>query len=504
MKRLKISSLVREWRDNLLWCYGAIAAAIAAFVLLAHLTHSGLWIDEIYTLHAISLPWREMFFERLARGHFPLYFGFLKLWLGAVGVVSESTLRLPSFLFWILAVLAYARFIRSEFPSPIAPFAFVFFALNGLAVRQAMEARMYTLLLLLAVIICAAYLKLVREPRHSRARWALLLVPPLAFWTSSTVALTLGALVVDAVRRRRRDLFGTLLGSLAIVAVTATIPAFLHASTRERSEIAHVPPLALFLHLMTFLTGLLGWEDYYKLPEGISWLWAGGLTLTAGMLLALVRMRRSLPETVKTAAIVTFLPLALMGVTYLVEKSVGWQIALHGPARYIIGSLPFAAMISGYVCASLFRETRRTQIAFLALTAILLIHSFFVAGLPLESCRELVQKYFAKQYRTGDAVVVVPIEAKEAVQFYAPHVKIDESFPRNLSEDDLRKRLEIVAKRERLWLVWIHGKQSKAIDVADALFGKGISSSPRHYKGERRVFLYQQSDATSDSLMQRN
>jgi len=73
---------------------------------------------------------------------------------------------------------------------------------------------------------------------------------------------------------------------------------------------------------------------------------------------------------------------------------------------------------------------------------------------------------------------------------YCPNVTVTDAFSRSLDDDSIRKRLHAAAEGERLWLVWIHGKKSRAVSIADELFGKGVSSSPRRYLGDRRVILF--------------
>lgn len=54
--------------------FAGFSVVFALVALAATLHRNGLWADELYTLHAINLPVREMVFERLARGIFLLIF----------------------------------------------------------------------------------------------------------------------------------------------------------------------------------------------------------------------------------------------------------------------------------------------------------------------------------------------------------------------------------------------------------------------------------------------
>ncbi|MCX7625557.1 MAG: hypothetical protein N2Z21_05030 [Candidatus Sumerlaeaceae bacterium] len=473
-----------------LWLVTISAIAVAAGLLASHLTYNGLWIDEIYTLHAVNLPWREMFFERLMRGHFPLYFGLMKVWLALASSASETALRLPSLVFWMISTALFGWLAFRNLAKNTAPLSTLLFGLNGLALRQAGEARMYTLVLLFSVEICFAYLILSDGKNNKLAKISLICLPLIAFWCSSTVVLTISALTLDALRRRHREVLVLLGTSLALILTSALLPALTHVASRERSEIAHVPPLVLFLHLVTFLSGIVGWEDYYRLSSSAYALQAIGAIVTLLACAMLLRKWLKLSEQVRTSALVVFVPLILMLVTYILEKTVGLKVALHGPARYLIGSLPFAAVLSGSLFSQVFSRPHVTIAATGGWAAVLLLNAIIVVRLPVETPRELLQHYLGQRYLPSDAVAVVPTQAAEAVQMYVPQVRITQTIARNLGAEEIREKLATVGNADRLWLIWIHGKESKAIDVADSLFGKGISSSPKRYKGERRIFLY--------------
>lgn len=478
-------------RSDPAWIVAGGAFLIGVALVALHMTHSGLWIDEIYTLHAINLPWKEMILERLARGHLPMYFGLMKWWCGLWSIPSELLLRLPSFIFWLLSVAAFVMLLRKSIRPTAMPFAFLFFALNGLALRQASEARMYTITLFLAVCYLAAYFATIRAPNLSLPRLGVIFIPVVAFWVSSTFILTVISFACDTLRRREWRALRYVAMSFLVLACTALVPLFVHTTVRERSEIAHVPPMVLFLHLITYVTGIVGWEDYYRLPVTAWVLQIIGGCFTVILIINLVRRWKNVSEETKTGFVVTILPLSMMFVSWALEKGLSVGTALHGPARYLIGSLPAAAVFTGSLCDVIWQTPRQRLRAAASMAIVLIINAFIVARLSLESPRELLTRYLAPRYRSGDCVVVVPDQAKEVVKMYVPQVDIRESFPRNLSEDELRDRLEkLAADADRMWLIWIHGKKSRAVAVADELFGKGKSSSVHHYLGERRVFFY--------------
>ncbi|AXA35711.1 Putative inner membrane protein [Candidatus Sumerlaea chitinivorans] len=466
---------------------------IALALVVTHLTHNGLWIDEIYTLHAIHLPWGEMVLERLKRGHLPLYFALMKAWIALAGTVNEVVLRLPSVAFWLFAVASYWPLARRVHRTETAALALTLFALNGLALRQAVEARMYDLVLLVAVWLARSYLTLLEKPHQRRWKNAFVLIALTGFFISSSLSFLLGALVYDAWRRRRSapHLLRLLIVTWLMLAAVSVVPTLLHVSSRDRTEIAHVPPAALFLHLNTFFSGVLGVDDYYAHGPFLRVVVACGAILTVWLLWKLWNLRRSLPMPVEVAARVSLLPLAVMVATWLLDEATDLGIAVHGPARYLISLLPFASLLVAWLLEQACPTPKCLLVVHSMIALLLLCDAVGAMRIRVESPRELLQFRLANRYETGDAVVVVPDQAKEAVELYAPNARVEMTFDRALTDETtLRQKLLQFADRERLFLVWLHGKQSPAVQVADLLFGQGISSSPKSRRGERRIFLY--------------
>ena len=141
-------------------------------MLLAFLTRNGFWIDELYTLHSIRLGWKEMVLERLHRGHFPGYFSMVRLWYGFwPEAMFEVALRSMSVIFFLLALASFWSLVKRVIEGPAAWVALALFACNNIALRQAAEARMYTVVLFFAVWTARCWFELQR-PGASK-RWAI-------------------------------------------------------------------------------------------------------------------------------------------------------------------------------------------------------------------------------------------------------------------------------------------------------------------------------------------
>ena len=121
----------------------ALTLVAAAVLVTTGIGVRGFWVDEMITLHSARLDWGELVAERRRRGHPPLYFALVKLWLDATGRLSDVWLRLPSAAMWALAVCAL--------PRRAALIALTVAALGGVGINHACFARMYAMVCLISV-----------------------------------------------------------------------------------------------------------------------------------------------------------------------------------------------------------------------------------------------------------------------------------------------------------------------------------------------------------------
>jgi len=257
------------------------SVTLAVGFLLLHLHNNGFWIDELYTLHSIRLGWREMVLERLHRGHFPGYFALVRLWYSLWPETQfELALRSFSVLFYLGALASFWPLARRVIPGPAALFAVTLFACNNVALRQASEARMYTVALFLAVWITRAWceLQLLHNfheapptpntvPREKRWRLILILATFCGFLVSATIGVLVGSmLLVELYNVRRggdRRIFKAVV--LALLAGLAVfIPgAVFHVETAVRVGVSSSKPAVFLAHIVTLMPGLQIWDDYY-------------------------------------------------------------------------------------------------------------------------------------------------------------------------------------------------------------------------------------------------
>lgn len=166
----------------------ALLTTLALGVRLIGLGRQSLWFDETVSVFVARLGWREALEFLLADGvHPPLYYAIQKisLLLGA----SEFAARLPAAVFGALAVAFLYRW-SSRWAGPAsAALAATLLALSPLHVWYSREARMYSLLVVLALAAMWLYTRMLREPPTVASGAALVAVHALAYLTHYFAAL---------------------------------------------------------------------------------------------------------------------------------------------------------------------------------------------------------------------------------------------------------------------------------------------------------------------------
>ncbi len=150
-------------------CYAAMAMLACAFAFVG-LSASSFWIDELFTVHVIHHQGGlgEVFRLALTDVHPPLYYFFLYEWSRLFGF-SEWSLRLPSALLGVLAVLLFAQAARHVSRGTGVAFACAAATISTFWFDQSQNARSYMLALTLAACMLDAAIALYRHTlRHPR------------------------------------------------------------------------------------------------------------------------------------------------------------------------------------------------------------------------------------------------------------------------------------------------------------------------------------------------
>jgi len=201
-----------------LWVFVVLAAVLR----LATLDKQSFWLDEAVSYRTAALPLPALL-DAVAQQdiHPPLYYVLLHYWLRAGD--SEFWLRLLSVLFSVASVWLIGRLGQSLLEPRAGVVAAAILAVSPLHVWYAREARMYALVVLLALASVTCLWRALMAERRAGWWWAGVVVSgTLLLYTSTTGIWLLAALNVFVLgwawaRRRWPALGGWWLSQAAIV-----------------------------------------------------------------------------------------------------------------------------------------------------------------------------------------------------------------------------------------------------------------------------------------------
>lgn len=196
----------------------SVAAAVFVAGRLWHLTSYGLFGDEVFTLWASAESWPNLLSSVVEDVvHPPLFYVLLKIWID-VGGQSLLWIKLLPALLSILSLIPFLLLCRElKINSNATTLAVWLMAVNGFLIGHAQEARMYSLLLLLALSSLWLFVKLlgcVHEPRTIYL--ALIGVNLLLVFTHYFAWIVVGLELVFVLFWRRESLVKIALATLAI------------------------------------------------------------------------------------------------------------------------------------------------------------------------------------------------------------------------------------------------------------------------------------------------
>jgi mannosyltransferase len=216
-------------------------------------TTSKMWLDEVQTVNIASFPVRLIPHELRLDGAPPLYYVLLHFWMGIAGH-SDAAIRSLSGIFSLLTLPLVWWVVRKGFGRVEAMAAVAVVATSPFAAYFAVEARMYSLVMLLVVAGIGATQALLSHPTVPRAL-ALAIVTALllythywAFYLLAVVGCWFAFLVFrDRGERRRGAWYG--LGALVVGALTFIpwLPTFLWQRAHTGTPWSSPPTLASFV-----------------------------------------------------------------------------------------------------------------------------------------------------------------------------------------------------------------------------------------------------------------
>lgn len=162
-----------KFHNQLLW--PLLISLVFAASRFWRLTASCLWFDEIFSVHAATHSWSELFhFTAADMIHPPLFYVLLKIWI-AVGGEGLLWLRLLPALIAVAAIVPFWLLCRElKLNHSVVNLALLFLAVSGYLIKYAQEVRMYSLLFLLSLGSLWLFFRLVHRNQTARRELALL------------------------------------------------------------------------------------------------------------------------------------------------------------------------------------------------------------------------------------------------------------------------------------------------------------------------------------------
>jgi mannosyltransferase len=392
----------------------AVAAASAAGLMLHSLAEQSLWIDEALSVRYATQSLPDLFsFFKHGEMNMALFHLLLHFWLNVTA--SEAGIRALSVAFGV-ATIPLAYLVAARLCSPAAGgVAAVGFALNGVFIGYAREARSYALVVLL--VVAAAYFA-VRAHEDDRTVWwfgyatSMALAVYAHFFAFFVLAAHLAALLATAPTGRQRL---KAIATTAVVLVLGT-PIFWYVAqghtelttgtTRSLSDVPH----------------LFQWYTGNNRPLLFVYLLATVAAVALG-----ARAARSDPAQawplVFLLSWLTLPILAALVVSYTYDP-------LFSP-RYLLTALPAFIFLAAIGIVRL--RPIALAIALLVLFAATSVRSLALChgacGLPAQDFRG-VEAFVASHARSGDRIIFNPPYLNTAYDYYAarhPRQRLRES-----------------------------------------------------------------------------
>ena len=382
------------------WAAVGIVAAVLVGIALRFVSRGPLWLDEAQSLAIARRPLTHIADALRHDGAPPLYYVLLHFWTQLFGD-STFAVRALSAIPGILSLPVILRLGRRIGGDAVGIAAVVLLAVSPFAIRYSVEARMYSLLLLLGLLGAHAVLSAHRH-RSARAVVGVAAVSTAMLYTHYYAVFILTVVGAAELWRawRRRDA-----GSLRVVAGIAIggiaflpwLPDFLYQSKHTGAPWSS-PPDA---------NAILGTVDA----------WMGGarpqaqlayLTALACVVIALIGRRGRRGEVLLQTKFAP-LPARLLGVVLgtlvlaIVVDGIGQQA--YAPRYLSMGAGLFLVVVGCGIAVLPSRRARRTMLALLVVTELLVCVEN--AWQPRSQADQVADVINATA-RAGDVVVYCP------------------------------------------------------------------------------------------------
>jgi mannosyltransferase len=389
----------------------AVPAGLGALVAVSLLLRSteldiGFWIDEGLSVGIADRPLGDIPSALRVDGSPPLYYMLLHFWLEIAGR-SETGVRGLSLLFALAAIPAMWWAGKAVWGTSRAGWmGALLAAFNPFLAQYAQEARMYSLVALLAIPATVCFLRAYVLDTASRRPWVIgfALATATALYTHNwPLFLTASALAAWAVMwwlaspERRRELLrdGALGFGGAALLYLPWVPTTLYQAAHTGAPWADAPPFDSLLGVPGVLLG--------EMPQIVLLICAG-----TGLLVLLRRVNGTFGQHGRAV-----IALALMAV---LTPTLAWALSQVSPAwasRYLAVALsPFLLLAAGGLA-----NARRLGFVGLALVVIMWVQ----AKPPTEKSNvRAVAEAIAPSLAPGDLVISTQPETVPVLHYYLP------------------------------------------------------------------------------------
>ena len=377
--------------------------ALAVFVAVG--MERALWLDEANSVLIAAHPPAGIVDALSRDNNFPLYYFLLSAWMRLFGD-SEIALRALSALFYVAGCAPAYALGRRLAGGRAGWYSAFLYEVSPLAVRQAQNVRMYSLLGLLAGLATLLFLRLFHDGDRSRRTSALYVAVAAAgllthAWFGFVVAAHLVALLACGRRHAAR---------FALLAALAGVP-FLALWSRTFLEQLHNGATA-WMPLRLGIFALAPVEFFGPLTALAIYTVAGIALVRAGA----ERRRQALGGGGMAMTAVIFAASLALPLLVSLVKPIYW------PGRYLIIALPPLAAVLG---ATLTALVGRAPLAAMGLLLLALQVSAHVAlrdavpdaQLPPGQSDRVTAEFLLEHARPGDAIVFTS-RTRAAADYY--------------------------------------------------------------------------------------
>ena len=430
----------------------------AAAALRAHeLGAESIWLDEAFSIKISHHPPAGIIEETSKDVHPPLYYFALHYWMMLFGD-TEAGARLLSALFGVLAVGATYKIAARLFGTATGLAASALLALSRFHLEFSQEARMYTLLGLLALFSMYFFVRLV-EGGGRAVFAAYVAASALMMYTQVYSVFVLAAqnLFVGTLVFASRETFRRLLWRWVLAQITLAV-LFLPWLNVLAQQVSHVqqgfwiPRLPARFMFMTLV------------------MYAGSYVLSA-ILFPLVALavflgwrrnetKAAAPEGPLTERLKIYLLLLWLGCSVVLPFAVSQVASPIFLPKYTIAALPAFLILAARGLSRLrFHQLRAVALLLLVIFSAGVLRNYY-AALKKDPWREAVAS-FEQLARPGDLVLFNQASGQHPFDYYLKARGLDEKpfpdFQSQMTAENLPALLaETVKDRGRVWLVVSH------------------------------------------------